>query len=101
MHVHLAWCVYAKSRKTSAGEAIERLRKALQKQENLPLAYQYLGQIFFDQERWGDARREWKNCLEWEPKNIDAARGLRLVATRENQKPAGLGGFFSKLFKKK
>jgi curved DNA-binding protein CbpA len=103
MLVNLAWCIYSENRssKAGAGPALDLLKKATQKQENLAQAYQYMGQIYFDLGKHAEAKSWWNKCLEWEPKNIDASRGLRLLATRTQQKQTGFGGLLSKLFKKK
>lgn len=105
MPVHLAWCIFngAKDRKEGAQEAIELLKKTIKQHENSPLAYQYLGQIYFQLERPAEAKRAWRLCLEWEETNVEAQRGLRLVNQREaqaKQDASGIGGFMKKLFKR-
>jgi curved DNA-binding protein CbpA len=82
-------------------EAVDTLKDAIKKQENLPLAYQYLGQIYFAREMWAESKKWFKKCLEWDPQNVEAARGLRLVGTREEKQSSGLGAIFSKLLGKK
>lgn len=81
-------------------QAILMLKGAIKRQENLPPAYQYLGQLHFSRDEHSEAAKWWRKCLEWEPKNIEAARGLRLISSRKDKKSAGLGGFFAKLFKR-
>ncbi|MCA9549412.1 MAG: DnaJ domain-containing protein [Myxococcales bacterium] len=99
--VHLAWATYnVHHNKESAARAIGMLRDAAKRQENLPLGYQYGGQIFFAQEEYGEATKWWKKCLEWDPKNVEALRGLRLINTRAQKKKQGLGALFNKLIGK-
>jgi curved DNA-binding protein CbpA len=105
MPVHYAWVVYnmAKDRKEGAQEALELLKKVIKQHENSPLAYQYLGTIYFQLEKPAEAKRAWRLCLEWEPTNVEAQRGVRLVNQREQQAKqdaSGLGGFMKKLFKR-
>lgn len=100
--VHLAWATYSQARsdKANIAKAEQILRDAVKRQESLPLGYQYLGQIAFDGERYDDARRWWKKCLEWDRKNVEAMRGIRLINTRLEKKKSGLGGLFNKLLGK-
>jgi curved DNA-binding protein CbpA len=80
-------------------KALDLIKDAVKKQENLPLGYQYGGQIFFAREELDEARRWFKKCLEWDSKNVEAARLLRLANAREEKKKnSGLGAIFSKLF---
>lgn len=79
-------------------EAIGLLKQAIKAQQNLPIAYSYIGQIYFAREEHAEARKWFKKCLEWDSQNVEAARLLRLVNSREEKKKAGLGGFFGKLF---
>jgi tetratricopeptide (TPR) repeat protein len=102
--VNIAWAKYNMNRKNLdvARDAVESLRAAIKRQENLPLAYQYIGTIFFNQSQFGEARKYWKLCLEWEPNNIEASRGLRLAATRQEKKASsGFGGLVNKLLGRK
>ena len=97
--VHLAWATYNQHRdnKEAIGRAMGILRDAVKRQESLPLAYQYGGQIAFNIEDYDEARRWWKKCLEWDKKNVEAMRGLRLINTRAQKKKQGLGALVSKL----
>lgn len=79
-------------------EAVEILKQAVKAQENLPIAYSYIGQIHFAREEHAEAKKWFKKCLEWDSNNVEAARLLRLVNSRQEKKNAGLGGFFGKLF---
>jgi len=100
--VHLGWAMFNKDRsddkKVARAEMV--IKEAVKRQQSLPLAYQHLGQISFDKERYDEARRWWKKCLEWDKKNVDALRGLRLINTREEKKNKGLGALFNKLLGK-
>lgn len=100
--VHLAWATYNANRsdKGTIAEADKLLRDALSRQNNLALAYQYLGQIAFDLERYEDARKWWKKCVAWERGNVDAMRGLRLINSRLEKKNKGLGGLINRLLGK-
>lgn len=100
--VHLAWVNYHHGRATekAAEQSIEMLKNAAKRQENLPLAYQHLGQIYFALERFEEAKKWWKKCLEWEPGNVESARGIRLMGTRQEKQKKGLGSFINKLFGK-
>lgn len=101
--VHFGWVTYQSDRKDEANVrmAVDLLKKAIKRQENLALAYQYLGNIYFASKRAAEARKYWKQCVDWEPNNIEAARGLRLLATREAKESSGFGAFVNKLFKRK
>ncbi len=100
--VYRAWCTYQSQRSSHAAQsqAIEQLKKALKKQENMPLAHQYLGQIHFDREEYDQAIKRWRICLQQDPKNIEATRGLRLAKGRKEKAKGGLGGLIGKLFGK-
>jgi tetratricopeptide (TPR) repeat protein len=104
MPVHHAWILYnsGTDRKAGAAEAVEALKKVIKAHEHSPLAYQYLGQIFFQQERPNEAKKYWRLCLEWEPGNVEAARGIRLVNQRSESaaKGSGIGAALKKLFKR-
>lgn len=87
-------------------EAVQLLRKATQEQENLPVAYQYLGQIAFTRGQAGEAKKWFARCLEWEPNNIEAARGIRMVNQRAEAGPVSgaqgpKSGILGKLLTKK
>ncbi|MGF1509875.1 MAG: DnaJ domain-containing protein [Myxococcota bacterium] len=98
--VYLAWTTYMENRKSSAArqDALRMLKKATESQENLSLAYQYAGQIHFDQEEYKEAIKWWKRCRQYEGNNIEAIRGLRLAQTRLEKQNKGVSGFLSKLF---
>ncbi|HJK98484.1 MAG TPA: DnaJ domain-containing protein [Polyangiaceae bacterium LLY-WYZ-14_1] len=104
IRTHLAWARYRLGRGSGAAAAVAQseLQQALAQQENLPEAYRYLGTIAFEQ---GDLRRAiaWLNrCLEWDPKDVDAQRLVRLARTRQSKarSAGGLGGLVAKLLGK-
>jgi curved DNA-binding protein CbpA len=101
--VHQAWAIYNQNRKSkdTAKEAVEMMKKAAKAQENLPLAWQYMGTIFLNLNQPAEAKKCWKKCLEWEPNNLDASRGIRLLVQRESKPQTGLTAFVNKLFGKK
>ncbi len=83
-------------------KAVQLLKKAVQEQENLPVAYQYLGNISYARSNPVEAQKWWQRCLEWEPNNVEAARGLRLLANQQRSSSPGsrgngaVGGAFKK-----
>lgn len=86
---------------SNLSRAVQLLRRAIQEQENLPVAYQYLGSIAHSRQNFDEARKWWQRCLEWEPGNIEAARGLRLLSSRHSKQSSGSrAGLLSKVFKK-
>lgn len=97
----LGWVVYAASpnddRAVSAG--VHHIKRALKEQENLPLAYQYLGTIAFRRNQPGEAKKWWTRCLEWEADNIEASRGLRMINQRNGA--GNRSGIFDRLRGKK
>lgn len=99
--VQLAWATYAAAKKSQSAqdEAIGLLKQATKSQENLPEGYQYLGQIYFDRGEYKHAIRWWKKCLEWDRKNMEASRGLRLATTRleKEENRSGIAKLFDKL----
>ena len=101
-NVNLAWAIYneGKSSEESAKRAIPILMQATRRQENLSIAYQYLGQIHFALGKADEAKKWWSRCLEWDPKNIEAARGIRIVSQRGTKKKSGIVAFIDKLLGK-
>ena len=101
--VHAAWARYHMGSKKAENikDAVSQLKAATKRQQNLALAYQYLGQIHFNQNQYDEAKRWWKLCLEYEPRNVDVQRGIRLINTRAQKQQAGLSGLFNKLLGKK
>ncbi len=85
---HLGWSTYQlqPTQQSSLTEAVQLLKKATSMQENLPIAYLFLGQICVAREQFGEAKRWFDKCLEFEPGNIEAARGLRMLASRGSGK---------------
>lgn len=68
-------------------DAVKLLRRAIKEQDNLPIAYQYLGQIAFARNALPEARKWWQKCLERDPNNSEAVRGIRSVSQRLSQAP--------------
>lgn len=101
---HLAWARYRAAEGTSeaARKAQADLEKAFKTQANLPDAYRYLGTIAFEHEQLGRAIKWLEKCLEWAPKDVDAARLIRLARSRQSrQQSNGLGALFNKWFGKR
>lgn len=101
--VHLGWAIYNQRRDddNTVNRAQDLMKNAVKKQQSLPLAYQYLGQIAFNREQYNDAARWWKKCLEWDNKNVESLRGLRLIQSRAAKKNQGLSGLLGRMFGKK
>lgn len=89
--------------KDAKDDAVNLIRRAVAEQENLPIGYQFLGQIATAVGDMNDARKWFNKCLEYDPNNIEAARGVRMINTRETKKPesrSGISGVFGRLRKK-
>ena len=104
-YAHLAWVTYFMGRNSQAAltEAVNLLKKATDMQERLPLAYQYLGQICMHKGQLPDAKRWFEKCLHYDKRNIEAARGIRLVnqrKEREREKAQRGTGLLSRFLKK-
>ncbi|MEM7675249.1 MAG: DnaJ domain-containing protein [Myxococcota bacterium] len=103
--VHYAWTQLHIGRRSpeACKKSVGLLKAAIKRQENLPLAYQYIGQIYFNNQNYGEARKWWKQCLEYEPRNVDVQRGIRLINTRsqKQQQQSGLSGLLNRLLGKK
>jgi CheY-like chemotaxis protein/tetratricopeptide (TPR) repeat protein len=98
-YAHLGWVTFNLNQRSQAHvtEAVQHLKRAVTEQENLSIAYQYLGQICFVRGNYGEAHKWWTRCLEFEPNNIEAARGIRMVKEREEkQQQTGKQGLLSK-----
>lgn len=80
----LGWVIYNldPDSQVNVTESVKLLRKAIHEQENLGAAYQYLGQIAYRRNALPEAKKWWERCLEWEPNNPEATRGLRNMVQR-------------------
>ncbi|MEL7368320.1 MAG: response regulator [Myxococcota bacterium] len=99
----LGWVVFNLDPNSPSGlsNSVRLLKKAIQEQENLPVAYQYMGNIAFARGNASEAQRWWQRCLQWEPGNAEAARGLRALASRGvSSSPPMKNGLIDKMFKK-
>lgn len=85
----LGWVVFSMNPNAPANlsKAVKLLRRAVSEQENLPVAYQYLGSIAYARGNNGEAHKWWQRCLSYEPRNEEAARGLRSLAGRQTKPP--------------
>ncbi|MCK6545490.1 J domain-containing protein, partial [Myxococcota bacterium] len=99
---HLGWVTFNANPKAqnSVVDAVNYLKRAVKEQENCAVAYQYLGQIAFARGQQNEAKKWWAQCLEWEPNNIEASRGLRMLNTREEKDKQNKSGLLGKLLKK-
>ncbi|CAN0549228.1 unnamed protein product, partial [Laminaria digitata] len=80
----LGWVVFNLDPRSqnAVTDAVKLLRKAIREQDNLPIAYQYLGQIAYARNALPEARKWWQKCLERDPNNADAVRGIRMVSQK-------------------
>ena len=100
--VHYAWTQYHLLDKNDRTKRTATLLKdAIKRQQNLALAYQYLGQIYFNDKDYPEAKKWWKSCLRYEPRNVDVQRGLRLINSRAQKQQTGLTGLLNKILGKK
>lgn len=99
----LGWATFHLHKKDQpeGTEAIAILKRALEENSRCALAYQLLGQVFYFGNQLGEAKRVWKKCLEYEPANIEATRGLRMLNQREDKDRGAKSGLFSKFLNKK
>jgi CheY-like chemotaxis protein len=102
-YANLGWVVFSVDTRSQENltEAVNLLKKAITEQENCPIAYQYLGQIAFTRGQAVEAKKWWQRCLEWEPNNIEASRGLRMLASRDEKERQAKGGLLNKFLNKK
>jgi CheY-like chemotaxis protein/tetratricopeptide (TPR) repeat protein len=106
---YLGWSYFVDnpSSPQAVNEAVNTLKKAVGMQANLALGYQFLGQIALQREQHDEARRWLQKCVDLEPNNVEAQRGLRLVAQRGggdkggSQRPAQGGSILSRFLSKK
>ncbi len=97
--VHYAWVQYhlARGDETGIKAAVGLLKGATKRQSNLPQAYQHLGQIYFNQKNYPEAKKWWRICLQYEPRNVDVQRGVRLINTRAQKQQNGLTAVLEKI----
>lgn len=102
-YAHLGWCVFNINQKSNVhvADAVAHLKRAVQENENCAVAYQYLGMIAFSRGQHAEARKWWQKCLEWEPNNIEASRGLRMISSRDEKAGASKSGLLGKFLNKK
>jgi tetratricopeptide (TPR) repeat protein len=109
---YLGWSYFVDNpaSQPAVNEAVNTLKKAVGMQGNLALGYQFLGQIALQREQHDEARRWLQKCVELEPNNVEAQRGLRLVAQRSgggggekggSQRPSQGGSILSRFLSKK
>ncbi len=97
----LGFAVYSARGKAGLDEARKAIQKAIDMNGRLDAAHEFLGKIARIEGQTKDALRHFKKALELNPKNVDAARELRLINMRgPKEKDSGEGGLFGGLFKK-
>lgn len=84
---HLAYASYRRDphREDAFVEAKRSLDKAIKAQQNLPEAYFYLGTIYFEREEFKRSIRYLDASLQRGPKNVEAARLIRLARSRQDK----------------
>ena len=100
--VYAGWVLFlvnGKSKEASR-QAIPVIKQAIELQEKLPKAYEFLGRIHEILGETKTAKSMYKRCLEHEPNNIEVARAIRLINTRA-EKAKKSGGLISKFLSKK
>jgi CheY-like chemotaxis protein/curved DNA-binding protein CbpA len=102
-YANLGWVIFNADPKSQDGvtKAVQLLKRALQESEHCAVAYQYLGQIASTRGQIGEARKWWQKCLELEPNNIEASRGLRMLSSREDKERQSKSGLLGKFLNKK
>lgn len=104
---YLGFAVHSKEGRTALAEARDHLRKALELNERLAVAYELRGRIERVEGNLQAAQRDLKRALELNPKNVDAQREMRLLTMRgaTNDKKGGhsdhpIAGLLGKVFKR-
>ena len=87
----LGWVIFSQDPASAENltQAMKLLRKAVQDQERLPIAYQYLGSIAYARGNDAEAKKWWQRCVQWEPGNAEAIRGLRALSGPAAPQPSG------------
>ncbi|MEO1227667.1 MAG: response regulator [Myxococcota bacterium] len=76
----------------SASAAVKHLKRALQTKSELPMAHQFLGTIAFRRNHLSEAHKWWSRCLQLDPENAEATRGLRALAQTGSSPPGPRSG---------
>ena len=110
----LAWLDAQKPEWLGREKTLEKcllLDRCVQKNPNCERAYFYRGLLYKRAEEFHKALKDFKKAAELNPRNLDAAREVRLHVIRRTSgapgartskppEPESLGGIFGKLFKK-
>lgn len=85
----LGYAIYcaAPDEDRAVAKAVKHLKRALQAKAELPIAHQFLGTIAYRRNQVGEARKWWTRCLEQDPENAEAARGLRTLSRPARETP--------------
>jgi tetratricopeptide (TPR) repeat protein len=99
---HLGWVTIQAEPHSQAAlaDGVNMIKKAVSLNENLPLAYQFLGQICQGRNQSNEARKWFERCLEYDPNNVEAQRGLRLINQRDEKEKAAKSGLLGRFLKK-
>ncbi|MBI2373562.1 MAG: DnaJ domain-containing protein [Deltaproteobacteria bacterium] len=99
----LGWTLYKIDPKLNLRTALDTLKGAIEMRENNAEAHYYLGEIYVAENDNAEAIRCFKRCLKYDSKHIEAARRIRILGQRQEQKKkseSGITGFFNKLLKR-
>lgn len=66
--------------------AEKALREILERNKKYLEAKTLLGQCYYQQHNYGEAKREWEEALKIEPTNIKARSYLNMLKEKENKK---------------
>ncbi len=101
-HAYLGYVSFLQGGNTQAvlADATQIIKKAIEMQENLPIAYQFLGDMHAQRDQAKAAKQWFERCLQYDPKNVEALRGLRLIHSRSDKESKKNAGLLSRLLKK-
>jgi curved DNA-binding protein CbpA len=97
---YLGFAIYSTHGSAKLSEARDAIRKALEMNGKLDVAYEFLGRIARIEGNAREAKRQLNLAIEMNPKNVEAERELRLLNLREGKQEEKGKGLFGGLFKK-
>lgn len=100
---HLAYVTYrADGSEAAFKTASKELKEATKVQNNLPEAYLYLGTMHFERDEYKSSINYLSKCLKRAPKNVEAARLIRLARSRHEKasQRSPIVTFFERLLKR-
>lgn len=101
----LVWVLASKPDCTRArvAELVADLSRIIARDDTCANAYFFRGQLRKRIDQAKEAASDFARAAELDPKNVDAAREVRLTEMRakpKEEEPSGIGGFFKRLVKK-